>query len=62
MANIGYQNIVSFAGFLIPVHDTQEFNRTDGDLSSIVFKKDGIVVATLTFNRVGGELTSIVRT
>lgn len=48
-------------GFELPVYDTMTFGYSEGELTSIVYKKSGSTVATLTFAYDGSDLTSITK-
>lgn len=43
----------------IPEHDTIECSYTSGDLTGVVYKKDGVTVATLTLTYTDGNLTKV---
>lgn len=48
-------------GFNIPVFDDIVLGYTGDDLTSVVYKKDSVVVATLTLSYTGDKLTGVTK-
>lgn len=48
-------------GFNIPSYDSIELGYTDDNLTSVVYKKDSVTVATLTLSYTSGNLTGVTK-
>lgn len=50
-------------GQLVPEkYDEVSLSHTDGNLTGVVFKREGVAVATVTLSYTDGVLTHVVRT
>lgn len=59
--NDGSLNVFNSNGFGIPVFDDIVLGYTGDDLTSVVYKKDSVVVATLTLSYTDGKLTGVTK-
>jgi len=54
------ETLQSIAGLNIPKHDTRELEYTDGNLTAVIYKLGGAIVATKTLTYTDGNLSSVV--
>lgn len=54
------ETLQSIAGLNIPKHDTRELGYTDGNLTTVIYKLSGTIVATKTLSYTDGNLSSVV--
>lgn len=61
IGNQKYPWIDAVPGFKIPEYNTIEMGYTGEDLTTVIYKNNGVVVCTLTLGYTNGKLTSVTQ-
>lgn len=62
IGNQNYPWIDSVLGFKIPEYDSIDLGYTGDDITTVTYKKAGVVVRVLTLTYTSGNLTNITQT
>lgn len=62
IGNQNYPWVDSVIGFKIPTYNSVEMGYTGTDMTSVVYKLNGVTVCTLTLAYSSGNLTSVTQT
>ena len=60
--NLNAKKVNIMSGFNIPTYDDIELNYTGEDLTSVIYKFETVIVATLTLTYTSGKLTKVGHT